>query len=223
MTGVLICLVGIDGSGKTTLAKELLNSSGKRGLRMQYVWGKFESRLLKLLIALKNLFLVREANWKENYARSRNLKSAVFRNRFARGLYEAFVWPVYWMQITAKVSLPLRVGRHILCDRYLYDTVVDLAMDLQYSEEELAARISRALRFFPWPDLMLYIRVPADVAFARKQDIPSLGVLEEKRVRYEGMVQSVGGIILDGTKPLPELTAEAESFIPPLLREVHHE
>lgn len=64
--GILICLTGIDGSGKTTLAKSLNDSLNKNGCNSTYVYARVTpifSRLLMivgrkiLMIGSKDIFI----------------------------------------------------------------------------------------------------------------------------------------------------------------------
>ncbi len=208
--GLFICFVGIDGSGKTTLAKALIEKAKTQGIEIKYTWCKFESSVFKFLIWLKNLFIVREKDWKRNYEQSLTIKKGLFQKPLARALYEWFLLPSYWFQVIRKVYIPLRLGRNVLSDRYVYDTVVDLAIDLDYSEQAMTSRLGQILRLVPRPDLIFYVDVPEQTAFARKEDVPSIQFLREKKNCYEKIVGNLAKIVLDGSKPLAELRDKVE-------------
>jgi dTMP kinase len=84
--GLFICFVGIDGSGKTTLAQALVERARVQGIEIEYTWCKFESSLFKLLIWLKNQFVVRERDWRKNYEQSLTMKNGLFQKPLARAL-----------------------------------------------------------------------------------------------------------------------------------------
>jgi dTMP kinase len=209
-SGILICFVGIDGSGKSTLAKTLIENMSEHGLETEYTWGKFESSLLKLLIFIKNKLFVREEDWKKNYEISLEIKKNLFKKRFAYILYECFVLLDYRFQIIRKIAIPLKRGKNLVCDRYIYDTIVDLAVDLGYSDEKVKNRIDQLLDFSPKPDLVFLEDLPEDVAFSRKDDVPSLKFLYEKRKIYKKIKEEFEMIDLDGTKSLQELNEKIE-------------
>lgn len=203
--GMLICFIGIDGSGKTTLAKTLIESMRKHGIKTEYTWCKFESSLLRLLIFIKNKLFVKEDDWKKNYEISLEIKKNLFKKRFAYTLYEWFVLLDYRFQIIRKIAIPLKLGKNLVCDRYIYDTVVDLAADLGYSDEKVTNRINQLLDFSPKPDLVFLVDLPEEVAFNRKDDVPSINFLSEKRKVYKKIEEEFEMIGLDGTKTLEEL------------------
>ncbi len=209
---MLICFIGIDGSGKSTLAKILINQMMAHNIKMEYTWCKFESSLFKLLIAVKNLLFIREGDWKKNYEKSRAVKSNLFEKRLISALYEWFVFFDYRVQIIRKVTIPLIFGKNIVCDRYIYDTVVDVAIDLNYSDEKLKKRIERLLDFSPKPNLVFWVDLPEDVALSRKKDVPSINFLQEKRDLYKKIGTEFDVIVLDGTKSLQELNDTVEKY-----------
>jgi dTMP kinase len=203
--GSFICFVGIDGSGKTTLANALIENAQAQGIKIEYTWCKFESSVFKFLIWLKNLFLVREKDWKRNYEQSLTIKKGLFQKPLARAVYEWFVLISYWFQVVRKVYVPLRLGRNVVSDRYVYDTVVDLAVDLDYADQTVATRLRQILSLTPRPDLIFYVNVPEQTAFERKDDVPSIQFLRQKKDCYARIVAGLDKTILDGSKPLAEL------------------
>jgi thymidylate kinase len=213
MKGFFVCIMGIDGSGKTTLARNLIRRMGGRGVVFTYVWGKFESLLLILLIKIKNMFLIREKDWNKNYQRSRTLRRRIWAVPFLRAVYEGYIWFVYRGRIYFQIHLPISFGRNILCDRYIYDTLVDLSLDLAYSEEAVAGRLREIQTRFPMPDLILYVDTPPKTGFSRKRDIPSLQWLEEKAAQYRRLVRYLDISAISGELPPNELADEAQGRI----------
>lgn len=215
---MFICLIGIDGSGKTTVAKALLKRVEALGWNATYTWCKFESNLFKILIYLKNTFFVRERDWRENFERSRTIKTSLFANRFAAWLYQTYLLAAYWFNIVIKVSIPLLMGRDCICDRYIYDTFVDLAIDLRYSDQTMIAKIERYMRYVPKPDIVFHFTVPADVALDRKGDIPSRDMWDEKSRKYDLFADVAEIISLDGTLSVNTLLEQIESHLADRMR-----
>lgn len=215
--GKLICIMGIDGSGKTTLSKSIIKEISGKKIKVEYRWGKFESGLFKILIMIKNKLVVHESDLTKNYEESLELKKSIFSKGMFSSIYEQFVLIDYIFQMYLKISLPLKMGKTIVCDRYVYDTVVDLGKDLSYSREAIIRRIDQLFAFLPPPDILFYIDVPEDVSMARKNDIPSIQFLRDKKKLYleiraylEGKVDV---IVLDGTLTKEEIESSALSEI----------
>ena len=188
----------------------MVERMGKRNIQVKYTWSKFESLLLRLVISIKNKLYVREDNLGRNYEKSLRMKRALLRKPLIPRLYEWFVQVSYCLQILSKITIPLRLGRNLVCDRYIYDTVVDMALDLGYSPKDAIDRINRFLSCLPKPDLVFIIDLPEEVAFSRKDDIPSVEFLKEKRKIYKKASEEYEMVILDGTEPLSLLNNKVE-------------
>ena len=72
--GKLICFVGIDGSGKTTLTKGLIKMMNERGKRYKYVYGKLEPFILNPFIILGRLIFLRGKDMFRDYAEYSSIK-----------------------------------------------------------------------------------------------------------------------------------------------------
>ena len=107
-----------------------------------------------------------------------------------------------------KVTLPLLRGKKLVSDRYVYDTLINMGLNMNYSALKIAKSINAFFRFFPRPDSTFLIDVPEEVAFSRKGDIPDIEYLRERRYIYLELAKIFHMHTLDGTKPLEVLTRE---------------
>ena len=202
----LVCFIGIDGSGKTTQAKALVRALEEHGIRSKYVWNRFEPRLTKpFMLAGKALFF-RGKGMLQNYAEYSNTKKRLFQNPIIAILYQYLVLLDYLAQAVIHVRLPLLRGKNLVCDRYAHDTVADLAVDFGYSIKT-TSRLNRLLYLLPKPDIVFLIDVHEEIAYQRKDDVPSIEHLKERREIYLAMRKGV--IMLDGSKG----DAELESLV----------
>lgn len=69
------------------------------------------------------------------------------------------------------------LGRVLILDRYFYDSLADVADGRRW------VFVKAFLRLLPRPDVAVFVDVPAEVAFARKQEYP-LDYLRERRRKY---------------------------------------
>jgi len=205
--GFLVCFIGIDGSGKTTLSKDLVNSLNKREIKCEYVYGRLSPFILKPFILIGDLIFLRDRNALKNYQEYFNTKrKAIEKHSFLSRIYQQILLLDYSLQIFFKVKIPLIFGKNIVCDRYVYDTVItDLSVDMNYSKDKVMKLLNNLLHFFPEPDIIFLIDVPEEVAYHRKSDVPSIRYLKERRGMYLELGKEYGMMILDGTKNLEEL------------------
>ena len=205
--GFLICFTGIDGTGKTTLSKELVELLNKKGVKCKYVYARLNAYILKPFILVGNSVFLRGRNISENYSEYSNTKRrAIEKHSFLSSVYQRILLFDYVLQVFFKVKLPLIFGKNIVCDRYVYDTVItDLSVDMNYSRDMVISLLNKLLRFFPEPDIAFLIDVPEEIAYQRKDDISSIQYLKERRNIYLNIGKEYEMMILDGSKRLEEL------------------
>lgn len=205
--GLFICFTGIDGSGKTTLSKTLVNSLNGSGVRCNYVYSRMSPFILKPLIIVGRLIFLRHENMFDDYSEYTATKRRALRSHSVLSeLYLRILWLDYLLQIIVKVRVPLILGRNLVCDRYVYDTVItDLSVDMDYSRKDVINQLDRALRFVPKPDMTFLVDVPEYIAYKRKNDVPSVAYLEERRSVYLDIAAKWNLAVLDGTRDLEDL------------------
>ena len=213
--GFLICFMGIDGTGKTTLSKELVKSLRERGIECKYVYARHTPIILKPFMRVGRLLFLRGENMFENYSDYANTKRmAIEHNSFLSRIYQQILLFDYFFQVFFKVKIPLIFSKNIVCDRYVYDTIItDLSMDMNYSENKTIRLLDAIFRFFPKPDITFLIDAPEKIAYERKNDTPSIEYLRERRGTYLNVGNRYKMVILDGTKKLEELQCEIEKEV----------
>lgn len=196
--------MGIDGSGKTALAKELFNTMNKKGFETKYWWCKFESFKLEyfLVKGFKRFFTNSgRSNWDGNFSKRPH------RNPPSLYVYQYFVIISYIYRIFLNIRLPLFFGRTVICDRYIYDALVDFAIEFEYPKEKTQKMLKIFFSLTPKPDLIFLVDLPEEIAYKRKKDIPSISYLSKRREIYLEMQERINNVILlDGNKGLNELS-----------------
>lgn len=214
-----ICFTGMDGTGKTTQAKELTKSFNQRGIKCKYVYARLNPFILKPFILIGEQVFLRKKDIFENYSEYSNIKQEAIKKHSALSeIYKGIMLFDYLIQISINVTLPLILGKSIVCDRYVFDTIVtDISVDMDYSKEKTMRLLSKLLNLFPKPDMTFLIDVSEEIAFQRKDDTPSVEYLTERRVAYLEVAKEYNMILLDGAGTLEgiknEIEKEAFAFV----------
>lgn len=200
MRGTLICFIGLDGAGKSTQARFLYEKIKNEGGKCIYLWLRWDLFLLKPLSNLGKclLFKVKRIN-SSDYEAVVSTKRKMLRDSLMGNVWFHLRVVDYLLKVFFRLVIPLFFGRIIICDRYLYDAIVDIVTDYKSSEEAVREIAKNKLfRLFPKPDLVFFLDVTAKEALKRQNDVPSLSYLEEQRQAYLKLEKIEKWVKLDG-------------------------
>ena len=200
--GGLICFTGIDGSGKTSQALRLASEIQKHVIYCHYVWIGWTPTILKPITKLiKSLILKRKKVTEANYKEFTAAKRQVFENQFIARIWRNYVILDYAFQVFFKITIPMIMRKLIICDRYLYDIIVDFAINYNLSDQDTIKLIDHPLlRLFPKPTMVFLLDVQEPVAFERKNDIPSIEYLQDRRRIYLVLKDILNVNMINGDK-----------------------
>lgn len=208
--GALVCFVGIDGAGKTTIAKMLLRHVREHGLRSRYVWGGFKRfTLFRPFVAFAQaLMLDADRHLENSHTKGRQIK-----NSFISSVYHHLVLLDYVIQVLFNIGVPLHFGETIICDRYVYDVVASIGVSLDYHPKRILKLLDRCLSFLPKPDMVFLIDLPEPMAYQRKNDIVSVDFLSLYREIFLEMGRRHVMTILDGRMAPQQLEELVETEV----------
>lgn len=199
------------------MAKKTMKFIENKGLEMNYVWGAYD------LLALRPALKIRKKMHKKRHSgaskRAGGSVKSMLNSHMLSFLYRHFTLLEYRFEIFFKIYVPLKLGKNILSDRYVYDTMINLSVNLNDSVEEFKTNLFKFTESCPKPDLVVYVDVPEEVAFQRKSDIPSMEYLRKRRRLYLTILKDYNFVVLDGSKS-PEwvekqMNGVLEAFIAP--------
>lgn len=208
-----VCFTGIDGSGKSTLARLLILTLRQNGIESKYLYSRYRPLLsTPFLFLARHVFLRGESPTKD-YDRYVTARESASSSRIASLAYEYILLFDYIFQVLAKVQLSLMRGQNIVCDRYVYDTIINDMLDSSYSADKVERLLERLFLILPKPDVAFLVDVPEEIAFNRKNDVPSIKFLTRRRPLFLSIAKSQNLIILDGSKDLKELQRVVKEIV----------
>ena len=179
---ILICFLGMDGSGKTTLSRYLYEELRKRNYDVLYIWwlegenSLFREFLRKLKKFGKSVYSPKVDQTECSRKRDKPIVTKLF-----RAVYPKFVLIDYLKFGIIKVWLPRIVSKSkiIILDRYIYDVILAISKEFSYSYPKMIRLLKIYSKLLPSPDLIFTVDVPPEVAYSRKKE--ELHTIEDAR------------------------------------------
>ena len=201
----LITISGPDGAGKSRLAESLASTLALCEVPVKRVWsrGGFSS----ISVAGK-AFARRLAPGAVPAPADEAGKRAFLRSGWKRAIW---VWAVVLEQaaIFWRLRLLRVAGRTVICDRYVLDTLADLAARLPGGEDLPRGAAAFLLGAAPAPDIAFFIDVSPEVAHARKEDGGTADVRRDLAAAYRVLGADESFVRLDGDRPYEEMAGSA--------------
>ena len=205
--GIIVTFSGIDGSGKSTQIDCLVAHVRSRGGDPTYLWSRvgYTGGFEALKAIARRLLGRRLPASGDLAARERTLGRPWLRKIWLRLALADLLW-TYGVRVrTARAR-----GRVVICDRYLWDSLIDLRLHFpaDMPERTLLWRLVRQLA--PEPDLPLLFTVPVEES-TRRSDMKgepfrdTAEVLVERARLYDELSETARWRTLDGTKPVDEV------------------
>jgi thymidylate kinase len=195
---MIIAFMGNDGSGKTTIAKELTNVFKEWGLKVIYKH-EYEYSVLKFLFKIIGMDKINQERKKMIIERKKSWKY--------------YVWPfLVWFDVSLQY-LYLKIFRRnaiVILDRYPYDHY------LSFDYLGYLTPLSRWLYLhFPKPDIGIILWVEPEVAYERKKSTHnySLSFYERQTKNYLSLARKFQIPSFNTNKDKEQTVNEVVSFI----------
>jgi thymidylate kinase len=190
--GMIVSLSGIDGSGKTVHVRSLERAFATADTLTSTYWSRFGSSARKSGFGRRGAEEVKISDTATSLARRRR--------RLAHPAVR-FGWLTYNLaQLVLRYNVVVRLrslfGRVVICDRYVYDAVVEICASLP-ENPGLSRWAERVLtRLCPRPDVAWLLDVPAELSVERQADenrsTASREELSRQRSTYVALARTYG-------------------------------
>lgn len=206
--GKLICLIGIDGSGKSAHAESIIEDMSKQNIRCKHVRCGAHIRFatMPLYYLCKLLKYTRQYETSRSYIHTPRFPE-VHRNRVLLRLWPwAVLFDMFILSIV-RIRLPMLFGNIVLSDRYMHDVLVEL-MVVTKNHNFYQTKLGRLFLSLANPNKLVMLDLDEEEAFKRKGDIPNIEYLQIRRRLYSKMAYDLGIAKVKTAGPFDEVHAE---------------
>ena len=200
--GMIVSFSGIDGSGKTVHIRSLVDAFAIAEIDARSYWTRFGSSAREKGSGGARAGKAGASDTAASLERRRGrLRNPVMRFGWLACNLAALVLRYNW-----RVRLKRRLGGVVICDRYIYDAMVEIGASLP-DDPGMSRRAERLLtRTCPRPDVAWLLDVPADVSVRRQADeggsAASSEALSRQRSMYLTLAETYGlGIVATRSDP----------------------
>jgi thymidylate kinase len=216
---LVIAVSGMDGAGKSTAIAELRQLCTDLELKHEVVWLRAgNSDLMQGLNRIMRTLVGRWLRRSTNDERLEALPGGVRPERIIARPWLANLWyGVALGELWIRALLQIRWGRLrrrvVICDRYLADSLVDLAIRCGRTEsiDHLASKAPA--RWFPRPDLSIVLLADARTAHGRKEQEFTLEQMELRARLYGEATRAASAQAIDTTAGKPATFARLRDIV----------
>lgn len=197
-----IYITGCDGTGKTTQAERLLVRLRRVGIEPRHLWLRFPFFLTLPLLVYARL---RGCSW---YEEQNGVRQGYWDFRPSWLLRNLFPWVLLLdatLAALVKVYLPLWLGRTIVCERFVLDMLVDLAVALD--DPEFHRRLPGRLyvRLLPQEASITILDLDAETIRARRADLEVDKQLDARLRAFRSLASRLSLTVLSSRRPIDEI------------------
>lgn len=182
------CLIGIDGTGKTTVAKGAVQRLNSLNHRSAYVWLNNKPILLTPFKYFWEKLFLKKIDKSLNYEIYKKKKTSIAKkSKILNFIYKIIFFMDFLLNAFPKLFIYRLTNKIIIADRYFFDVLINLSILQDDSLDIFIKRVLFWSNYIPMPKKIWLIELPIDIAINRKNDIPSKLYLEERIGYYKAL------------------------------------
>jgi thymidylate kinase len=184
----VICIIGPDGTGKTTQVKMLIKYLKENGYNYEYRWMRFHHFISLPVLALARILGLTEIQQLPNGKKIGY--HHFYKSKLISNLYMISLYLDTLLAMVFKIYIPIKIRKkYIICDRFIYDTLVDLIVDLD-NFEILDSMLGRLfLKLIPKDCLVIMLLAPYEKIRDRRVDLKYDKSLEKRMGIYNKIAE----------------------------------
>lgn len=182
---MFICITGIDGVGKTTHVNLILEHLREKGIKCQYKWLRFHH-----LFSLPLLAFCRVVGYTSLTTLGNSQKCSYhefYKSRFVSAIYPWILFFDTFLFTILKVYIPMFFGISIVCDRFVYDTLIDTAVATKNHEIYKKPVGKLFLKLIPKNAHFMMLDLDKSTIFSRRPELKDDLTFDERYALYESL------------------------------------
>jgi thymidylate kinase len=181
-----IYITGCDGTGKTTQSRLLIEQLQRQGIKVRHVWLRFPFLFSAPLLAFARW---RGYSWSEVHGQVRHGYWDFRRSWLMRTVFPWILWLDAAIAAIWKIHIPLWFGDTIVCERFVLDMLVDLAV--AYEEPLFFSRLPGKwyMNLLPGRTHVVILDLDAETIRLRRLDLMSDHQLDRRLQTFMQLCQ----------------------------------
>jgi thymidylate kinase len=202
----LLCITGIDGVGKTTHVNLLLQYYNNNSIKCEYRWLRFHHFFSLPLLAVSRLL---------GYTRLSKLgnKQKCSYHEFYKSKTISFLYPwilfldtiIFTMLL---VYIPIVLFRiNIVCDRFIYDTLIDLSIALKDDELYRKPIAKLFIMLMPKKSKIIMLNLDKSMIFSRRPELSEDQTFNERYDLYRKFAREFKIVIVENDQEISHISS----------------
>ncbi len=206
----IIYLLGVDGSGKTTLAQNIIRRLKHEEIDCKYLYARYIPILTRPIKILSQILLYKKTSEFLNYNKYNQIKTNFSERHKIFARFYAYLCLIDYIIFSGPVIIvKIMTSQSIIVDRYIGDIITTISLAANLNTKEFYLLIKLMHLIFPKPTIALFIDVKEEIAYQRKNDIQSIEYLRERKEKYYLLKDFYNYKILDGHQTKEQLLYDA--------------